>query len=205
MTIGRVGRGLRNLLAAGGLLFCFVSFTPLVSWWARALAGEWNDPRGDTLIVLSGSELDGQVLGESSYWRSVYAVRAVQQDHFRRVVLSGGGDQRPIAELMREFLVCHGVDAAIVTLERRSRSTRENAVYTAEMLKGTPGTNVLLTSDYHMWRAKRVFAKAGVTALPRPIPDAIKRSSTWRGRLPVFLELLDETAKQVYYVARGWA
>lgn len=200
----RLFHGSRNLLAAGAVLYCLVSFTPLITWWARALAGPWKDPKGDILIVLSGSELDRYVLGESSYWRSVYALRAYQEGGFRQLVLSGGGEQRPIAELMQDFLVCHGVAPGIVEVEPRSRSTRENALFTAQLLRGVPGRKVLLTSDYHMFRARRVFEKAGMEVSPRPIPDAIKRSGDWRGRWPVFLELTEETAKQAYYKLRGW-
>jgi hypothetical protein len=37
-----------------GLLMLLVTVIPVDSWYARALAGQWNDPRGDTLIVLGG-------------------------------------------------------------------------------------------------------------------------------------------------------
>ena len=63
---------------------------------------------------------------------------------------------------------------------------------------------VLLTSDYHMYRAHRVFAKQGIQVEPRPIPDVLKRGAGWRGRWPAFLDLLTESAKILYYRARGW-
>ena len=63
---------------------------------------------------------------------------------------------------------------------------------------------MLLTSDYHMLRAKRAFLKLGVVVQPRPIPDALKRATNWQGRWPVFLDLVSETTKILYYRARGW-
>ena len=51
-----------------------VQFTPLVSWYARLLAGPWNDPDGDILIVLSADELPDDIIGLASYWRAIYAV-----------------------------------------------------------------------------------------------------------------------------------
>ena len=63
---------------------------------------------------------------------------------------------------------------------------------------------MLLTSDYHMFRAHRAFKKAGLEVLPKPFPDARKRASEWTGRWPAFLDLVEETLKIGYYYARGW-
>jgi hypothetical protein len=49
-----------------------------------------------------------------------------------------------------------------------------------------------------------VFRRAGIDVLPRPIPDVVKRGTTWYGRWPAFLDLLEETAKIGYYYVRGW-
>jgi hypothetical protein len=35
-----------------------------------------NDPIGEILIVLGGSALEDGIIGQSFYWRSVYALRA---------------------------------------------------------------------------------------------------------------------------------
>jgi hypothetical protein len=55
-----------------------------------------------------------------------------------------------------------------------------------------------------MFRATRVFRKAGIDIAPRPIPDAAKRMESWKDRWPVFLVLGLETVKVGYYFARGW-
>lgn len=188
-----------------GLLVVLVTVTPLVSWWAGVLAGPWEDPNGDILIVLGGSLLGDGVMGPSSYWRSTYAVLAWGEGSFHRVVVSGGGPAgTSIAEPMRDFLECRGVPRTAIEIEARSRSTHENALYVAELLAGISGRKVLLTSDYHMFRAYRAFKKAGLEVLPRPFPDARKRASNWTGRWPAFLDLVEETLKIGYYYARGW-
>ncbi len=192
-------------LAGLGLLVLLVTVTPLVSWWAGVLAGPWEDPNGDILIVLGGSLLGDGVMGPSSYWRSTYAVRAWGERSFYRVVVSGGGPAgTSIAEPMRDFLECRGVPRTAIEIEAQSRSTHENALYVAELLAGVSGRKVLLTSDYHMFRAHRAFKKAGLEVLPRPFPDARKRASNWSGRWPAFLDLVEETIRIVYYYARGW-
>jgi len=105
---------------------------------------------------------------------------------------------------MRDFLECRGVPRTAIEIEARSRGTHENALYVAELLAGVSGRKVLLTSDYHMFRAHRAFKKAGLAVLPRPFPDARKRASNWTGRWPAFLDLVEETLKIGYYYARGW-
>ena len=105
---------------------------------------------------------------------------------------------------MREFIVRSGVPAEVVTTESASLSTRENALYTARLLSGDGSRKVLMTSDYHMLRASRAFSKVGLVVEPRPIPDALKRASRWRGRWAVFLDLSTESLKLGYYYARRW-
>ncbi len=197
--LGRVLRPIVFALAAFGLLFVVVTLSPLDYWWATGLAGPWNKPKGDVLIVLGGSVLNDGTLGESSYWRSVYATRAYREGQFHQVVLSG----MPAAEAMKSFLVCQGVPPEVIRLETRSTSTRENALFTTELLTGVSGRLVLLTSDYHMFRAHHAFGKIGLDVVPIPYPDVRKRAIRWTGRWPAFLDLVLETFKIGYYFSRG--
>lgn len=198
--IRKIFRGAIGLLACLGAVLVVVMLLP-PRWYVNALAGPWRDPTGAALIVLGGDSLDGRMLGEGSYWRSVYAVLAWREGGFRRMILSG---EDGITGPMRDFVVCQGVPAEGVTVEDRSTSTRENALFASEAARQFPGPYVLLTSDYHMWRAWRAFRKAGLNVEPHPFPDAGKRFNDWRERWPVFLELVSETGKIAYYWARGW-
>jgi uncharacterized SAM-binding protein YcdF (DUF218 family) len=199
-------RILRSSLAALGLLMVIVTATPLVHVWARWLAGPLDDPTGDVLIVLGYSGTNDGILSAGSYQRSAYAVRAYRERGFRQILVTGGADSSglPINSTMADFLICQGVPRDKILLESRSTSTRENAVYTTEMLRSVPGSKVLLTSDYHMYRASCAFRKTGLQVLSRPYPDVLKRASFWRGRWPAFLDLLTETTKIAYYRLRGW-
>jgi len=203
LRVSRLLKAVLRLVTAAGLLLCLVTFTPLVPWWARKLAGPWNDPVGEVLIVLGGSGLEDGILGLSSYWRSVYAIRANRVSPFNQIIVSGGGVMHP-ALAMREFLVSEGVPVDRVTVEDHSTSTRENAVYVQQLLANTPGRKVLLTSDYHMFRAWRAFRKVGLEVQPRPFPDAIKRSGSLAQRWPIFLDLCTEEVKTAYYFFRRW-
>ena len=189
-----------RLLALLGALMLLVTLLP-PRWYAVRLAGPWNDPHGATLIVLGADTLDGQMLGIGSYWRSVYAVLTWREGGFGHLILSG--DASTTAP-MRDFITAQGIPASAIVMEQRSRSTRENALFTVPLARQFPAPYVLLTSDYHMWRAHRAFEKAGLTVRPRPFSEALTRMNQWTARWSVFIELLVESAKIAYYWARGW-
>lgn len=185
--------------AALGLLMLLVTFTPFVAWYAKRLAGEWHSPKGDTLIVLAGSDLNG-FPGPNTLLRCLYAVRYYEANPYRKIVVTGSA----VSAHMRNLLVAEGVPAQIIVLENSARSTRENALYTSSLLAGDNGRKVLLTSDFHMFRAVRTFRKAGLQVTPSPIPDVLKRNDQLYKRWETFLEESVETAKIVYYFGRGW-
>lgn len=202
---GSIGRWIRGGLIAVGFIFVLVTVTPLVRWWARALAGDWTSPGGDILIVLGGSILDDGSIGQSSYWRSLYAARTFKEGGFRQVIITGGGTSAtPIAAPMRDFIVCLGVPRDVVQVETGSSNTRENALLTSRLLASSAGRKVLLTSDYHMFRAYRAFRKAGLDVAPRPLPEVTKAANCWLCRWQIFITLMTESSKIAYYYARGW-
>jgi uncharacterized SAM-binding protein YcdF (DUF218 family) len=188
-----------------GLVVMVVTFTPLMGWWAEELAGPWTDERGDVMIVLTGSNLGNGIIGETSYWRSAYTIMTWREGGWRQVIVSGGGEASLGAgDAMKIFLESGGIPERAILAESRSMSTRESAQNLARILARSPGRKVLLTSDYHMYRAIRALRHTGVMVIPRPIPDAIKRSGSWNLRWEVFQDLLIETSKIGYYWSRGW-
>ena len=143
------------------------------------LAGPWNDPKGDVLVVL-GRRLD---CGRN---RLVFLLaQRVRGSRVARGRIPGNGGNRrircegriPAAERMGEFMVSQGVPASAIRVETESHSTRENALKSKAILDQLPGSKVLMTSDYHMFRATRVFRKAGIDIAPRPIPTPRNRSA----------------------------
>jgi uncharacterized SAM-binding protein YcdF (DUF218 family) len=189
-----------GILAAIGLTLVLVMLTPVTSVYARWLAGPWTDPEGPVLIVLGGASMEEGIIGENTYWRAVYALRAYRKSHFPLVILTGA----QAAGNIRDFLTFQGVPSDSIRLETRATSTRENALFVRQMLANVPGPKILMTSDYHMFRARRVFARAGIDVVPRPIPDAIKQGANWQGRWPAFVDEIVESLKIGYYAARGW-
>lgn len=202
-ALRRAWRFIRSVATALGVALLVVTCTPVTSWYTGRLAGPWTDASGDVLVVLSGSGVSQGMLGESSYWRAYYAALAWREGGWRNVIVLGGGEPST-ADNMKLFLEAAGLPASAILTETQSLSTRESALNVKPMLERLPGRKVLMTSDYHMFRAWRVFRKLGLNVTPRPIPDAGKRALAWNLRWGVFQELSVESVKIVYYYVRGW-
>lgn len=192
-------------MAAGALLL-IVTFTPLVPWTAARLSSKWTGGDRGVLIVLAGSTIDfpgfpgDKAIGESTYWRAIYAVDAWRTGHFQKVLLSGAG----MSETVKPFLLAYGVPESAILVENRSKSTRESAAFAKSILAGSPVPLVLLTSDFHMFRASRCFAHEGMPVGTRPIPDVLKRSYNLVLRWQCFWTVAGELEKVAYYKLRGW-
>ncbi|MGD0736122.1 MAG: YdcF family protein [Terracidiphilus sp.] len=195
----KLGRLLYGLLAAVGLITVLVMSTPIVSWWAHAYSGPIEQPKGDVLILLAAANDDMGGISYSSYWRARYALLAWQTGGFKRIVISGGEGPGIL-----DFLTANGVPREAMVAEWQSTSTRENGIETARLIQGLPGRKVLLTSDFHMFRAISVFRKLGIDVAPMAAPDVMKTAEHWNGRVPAFETMLVETVKIVDYKFRGW-
>lgn len=186
-----------RVLAAFGALVLVVTLTPFTGWWAHALAGPFQaPPEGIPLVVLGGASSADHLLGEGSYLRALYAVRFAHESCTTSLIFCGRGAAVDMAALVRAL----GSPVSIGT-EDKSSSTRENALFARPLIHGPVA---LVTSDYHMYRALRVFRKAGIDCTAVPAPDAMKRSAHWSGRWPAFLDLAEEMAKIAWYKVRGW-
>ena len=163
--------------------------------------GAWNAPDSGQLILLGADGPTRGIIGMASYWRATYAVWVWREGHFQKIVVSGGNG---IADSIKTFLVSQGIPSDRIVIENRSTTTRENALYTAEIVNKMPGRKVLLTSDFHVYRSVRAFRKAGVDVTSYPFPYSLKRANQWLDRWPLFLELCGESVKILYYSARGW-
>lgn len=193
----------RAALMSVGLLLLVITFTPLVPWTAAKLCVEWSDRDGEVLIVLLGTTVGdgGEVfIGANSYWRTAYAIRAWHSGHFRKILLCGMGS----ADTITPVLIAYGVPADAILVENRSRSTRENVLNAKPILAGLHGPFILLTSDYHMLRASRCFAREHIPVITRPVPDVLKRSKTLQLRWEAFWTVGRELSALAYYKARGW-
>ncbi|RVD53652.1 YdcF family protein, partial [Mesorhizobium sp. M8A.F.Ca.ET.023.02.2.1] len=120
-------------------------------------------------LVRGGHELNSS--GDRMVETAILARRFPQA----KVVVSGGNgslffDGEGDADTAPRLLEALGVPADRLILEDKSRNTYENAVFSRELVKPKPGeTWLLVTSAFHMPRAKALFDKAGFPTVPWPV------------------------------------
>lgn len=200
----------RNVCIVIVIFLLVITFTPLDSAVASWLATDWYDGNGDVLVVLGGSMLVAgtgpqATLGYDSYLRTAYASWVLHSRRFTWVVVSGAGG---LAQQMDKFLVQNGIPPNSILEETQATSTFENASYVKDLLARrrllSPYCRiVILTSDFHSWRASRVFEKLGMRVRMIPVPDVIKRSSSRIYRWQGFFTLLNEFGKVTAYGVMG--
>ena len=198
-TLRTAGRWFSRICAAIGFIFVLTSFTPIVSWWAQAYAGPIERPKGDVLILLSAADDDRGGISFSSYWRAREAIFAYQTGGFKKIVITGGGGPGIL-----DYMIVEGIPREAIIAEWGSRNTRQSGVAMERMLQTMPGKKVLLTSDFHMYRALRVFRKLDIDVTPMPVRDVIQRAAHWGGRFESFETMAGESAAIVDYWLRGW-
>jgi len=202
----RLGFWLRAVLATAGAFLLLVTFTPLVSWAGGHLCGDWSVADHGVLIVLAGDDVafpgpePNRAIGMGSYWRAMEAIYLWRHSHFSQVLLSGAYS----GDTIKPVLEAYGIPENASVVEDRSRNTRENALDSQPILTGMSAPYVLLTSDYHMYRASRVFAKAGIRVVTMPAPDLLKRTNSLVSRWQCFWDLAAECARIAYYRFEGW-
>ncbi|AMY00384.1 YdcF family protein [Mesorhizobium sp. M7A.F.Ca.CA.001.09.2.1] len=184
VTIGR-----RRLAAAGSVLAFLIlalsAWTSLGAMMLNPLEERFQRPplpeKVDGIVVLGGGFEGAINLARGGYELNSSGDRMVETAILARrfptakVVVSGGTgalflDGEGDAATAPRLLTALGVAADRMILENKSRNTYENAVFTKELVTPKPGeTWLLVTSAFHMPRAKALFDKAGFATVPWPV------------------------------------
>ena len=134
-------------------------------------------------------------LGPQSLERVVYAAEAYRRLHLP-VAVSGGrvlGAQTPEAALMRAALE-RDFAVPVTWSDNESRTTYENAVYTARLLNADRiNSVVIVTHAWHLPRAHWAFERVGLKPLPWPAPRTFVRLRRIDDFLPSIAALHDSS------------
>lgn len=122
-----------------------------------------------TGVTLNDFEPDDRVYFSRGADRVVHAVDLYKRGIIKRILISGGTGRlltegRPEAYELFKVMVMMGIPEEDLVIENESRNTYESAVRVKEILASEPKQNLLLiTSSFHMRRAKACFSKAGMS------------------------------------------
>lgn len=163
-------------LATGALLFFTNPFLVNEVWllWEPEAVLMHEAKTYDAGIVLTGvTRGDRQPHDRTHYSegaeRILDAIQLYKMGKLRKIIITGGsGSLQAVVntearDLQRTALYA-GVAPQDILLEEKSRNTRENALFTRELLRQHPKLKrlVLITSAFHIRRAKGCFAHVGV-------------------------------------------
>ncbi|KAA9345910.1 YdcF family protein [Adhaeribacter soli] len=168
----------KRLLVIGFCLLLFFSNPFIINetWlaWEKPPVPVKEVPIYDAAIVLTGITLQDKSPHDRVYFekgadRILHALMLYRKGRFGKIIISGGSgsirqQQASEADELRNVLLQAGVPDSSIIVENKSRNTRENALFTAEILKTKPELQklLLITSAFHMRRAAGCFEKAGL-------------------------------------------
>jgi uncharacterized SAM-binding protein YcdF (DUF218 family) len=193
-------------LALASSLCLFAAATPALSSYLvhrveTALPAHIDFREAQAIVVLGGDVRSGSgadvadALGPLSLERVVLAARAYRRLHLPVAVSGGrvGAARGSEATLMKAALE---TDFAIPVTwsEDASRTTWENALYTARLLRPAGiNTVVVVSQAWHLPRAVWAFERAGLHALPWPAPRTTRQAARIDDFLPSIGALRDTT------------
>jgi uncharacterized SAM-binding protein YcdF (DUF218 family) len=178
---------LRSSMALGTLAFVWLwawSMPVLSHWLGSVLEGQHPQAPiaslepAQAVVVLGGgiappSGKSFEINLNTAADRVWFAARLFHAGKAPLVLVSGGHDSErhaySEARASAIFLADLGVPAQTIVLEEASRNTRQNAAFSAALLKARGINHILLvTSALHMPRAMALFAAQGLQATPAP-------------------------------------
>lgn len=163
------------LIGLGIFILLIIPFGYLWSLTSRYDKETPGEQHYDIGIVLGAALWNGQP-SPALKERWNLAIELYHRGQVDRLVLSGGlgGNSITEAEGMRQYLVERGVKNEHLILEDRSTNTKENLLFTAEILQNEkPKALVLITHDYHMYRALNYAHQAGLTPDAAPVHSKV--------------------------------
>jgi uncharacterized SAM-binding protein YcdF (DUF218 family) len=162
------------------VLFLFFGNSLLVGkisyWWEPQPIKISELPDYELGIVLTGvvnleMEPRDRVYFHKGADRALHAIQLYKLGKLKKILITGGtgkvtGEKISEArELRKVFLMC-GVPDSVLILETESRNTRENAIFSKQVIDSLnlTGNKLLITSAFHMPRSKGCFDKVGIKA-----------------------------------------
>lgn len=145
------------LFLTGVILFCTVEGMILTKYNAKP------QPEADYVIIL-GAQWKPQGPSEVLRRRLDKAVEYLKDNPDTIVIVSGGqGSNEPITEAagMRQYLVNAGISGEKILVEDQSTNTLENLVFSGRLLDKENDRIVIITNNFHMFRAMQIAKKQG--------------------------------------------
>lgn len=186
----------RKIAFYAGLTILLVFSNPFLSqltwnyWEPEPVKFEDLQQKYDVAIVLGGythslKKPRDRVHFNEAYDRLARGVELYKQGKADKILLSSGsaqviGEKVKASLIVEDHLKKWGIPENDLIVESNSRNTHENASLSAKKLKAKypEGDFILVTSAFHMYRAKACFNQEGIQVKPFPA-DFRSSSINW--------------------------
>lgn len=149
-------------------------------------------------VVVLGAQIQGDQPSLTLKKRLDRAYEYLTEHPEASVFVSGGqgpDEQQTEASVMSAYLTARGIDPSRIVEETEATDTRENLLFSAALAEKRSidtGSVLIITSDFHMPRAKYIAGKLGMT------PYGLT-SDTWPWILKVNYQL-----REVFAFVKAW-
>lgn len=146
----------------GIVLICAVGCSILFGCLVRE--GRKPPAKDADYMVVLGAHVYGERMSANLRYRVELACEYLKENPETKVILSGGqgpGEDISEAEAMRRYLEAQGIAAGRMMLEDHSVNTEENIRNSAKLIGDIEKSVVLVSNDFHIFRAKRIARKQG--------------------------------------------
>ena len=225
ILIGLIKNKKKLIYIAIGVLY--ILSTPIFSnkFFKLVEGSEYRKPistinSADAIVVLSGM-LEINEVGDSTYieWgdpdRFFGGITLFKAGKAQKLVFTGGKmpwdkAKKTEGEVLKEYAISIGIPSEKIFVTKDVENTADEAVAVKKLI--SPSKRIILvTSAYHMYRAKRLFEKQGFIVIPYKVDYKVNKNdrTTLMDFLPsaINLELTEigirEIIGRIYYIIKG--
>lgn len=115
-------------------------------------------------IIVLGAKVNGTVVSESLRRRLDTAAVYLKENPDTQVIVSGsklGGELITEAEAMMRYLVEHGINPGRIHKEEASYTTKQNLMFSKELIEDKEAAVGIVTSNYHLFRSLAYARRLG--------------------------------------------
>lgn len=201
----RQGSILARLALWVGISLLWIASAPLsANWLVKNLEADTSSScapsSGHLPVVVLGGGLNAYTTSENPYEvlsgptiQRTLAAAMLDNGSNRFYLLGGGGTSRKLATYMAQIMEQQGIVEQRIITETNSRSTEGNARELSALMPPSMARKiVLVTSQLHLNRAKKIFEFHGFTVCGVGAGSLYAVSSGWVGALP-YIESLEKT------------
>lgn len=178
--------------------FLFVGFCLIILIQSLIFASQKNDmDTYENYVLVLGAKANNGKLSKTLINRLDTTIEYLNKHKTAKAVLCGGKENNnefSQAEYMQKYLIEKGIDKDRLILETKSKNTFENIKFALEKLDKKPSEIMVISSSYHLFRAKLILYRFGVLAktVPAKTPTGAFVSSYFRETFAVIKTYLKD-------------